>query len=123
MTLRLHSIDQAPVSLPYWHTIMDDLGRPPAHRVAKVLGIGVRTVYRYHQAGHAPRSVLLALFWLTSWGRNAVYTQAWNDAQVALGYVGALRADIARLEAQVAHLAALGHTGAANDPLLRAPHA
>ncbi len=122
MEMRLQSIEHAPVSLPFWQSIMDDLGRPPAARVARVLGISERTVWRYHHADHAPRAVLLALFWLTSWGRNAVYTQAWNDAQVALSYVGALRAQVARLQAQVQHLEALGNSGAANSPLLRGPH-
>lgn len=123
MEIRLQSIEHAPNSLPIWHTVLDDLGRPPVHRIARVLGLSVRTVYRYNQTGEVPRVVLLALFWLTSWGRSAVHTQAWNDAQLALSYVGALRAQVARLEADLAHVAALGQSGAANDPLLRGPHA
>lgn len=122
MTLRLQSIEHAPRALPIWHTILDDLGRPPVGRIARVLGLSVRTVYRYNRTGEAPRVVLLALFWLTSWGRSAVHAQAWNDAQVAVGYVEALRRQVAQLEADVARLVALGHTGAANDPLLRGPH-
>jgi len=117
MTLQLTSIDHAPASLPYWHTLMDDLGRPPVHRVARVLGIGRRTVYRYNRTGTAPRVVCLAVFWLTSWGRAAVHAQAVNDARIACGYVEALRADVRRLEGNVEHLSRLA-TGAANSPLL-----
>jgi hypothetical protein len=70
MNIQLFSIDQAPRSLPIWQTILDDLGRPHPARVAKVLGVGLRTAYRYHEADNAPRSWCLALFWLTRWGRH-----------------------------------------------------
>ena len=46
MTPRLFSIEHAPVSLPIWHTMMDDLCQPPPARVARVLGISIRSVYR-----------------------------------------------------------------------------
>lgn len=120
MNLQLHSIDHAPGSLPIWHTIIDDLGNPPPARVARVLGIGLRTVYRYNQTGEAPKVALLALFWLTRWGRSSVHAQATNDALVAVGYVQSLRAQVGQLESQVARLTALGGFGSANDPLLTA---
>lgn len=120
MNLQLHSIDHAPGSLPIWQTIMDDLGCPPPARVARVLGIGERTVYRYNRTGQAPKVALLALFWLTRWGRSQVHAQAANDAMVAIGYANSLRADVARLEHQLAHVLALGGSGSANDPLLAA---
>ena len=122
MKIHLQSIDHAPKTLPAWQSMLDDLGRPPPKRVARVLGVGVRTVYRYNRDGHVPRAVLLALFWLTSWGRSAVHAQAWNDAQVAVGYVDALQREVARLQGTVDRLQALGHSGAANDPLLRGPY-
>ncbi len=121
MNLQLHSIDHAPGSLPIWQTIIDDLGNPPPARVARVLGIGERTVYRYNQTGNAPKIALLALFWLTRWGRSSVHAQASNDAMVAIGYVRALQAQVGQLEVQVAKLTALGGFGSANDPLLTAP--
>ena len=121
MKIQLHSIEQAPVSLPIWHTILDDLGRPPADRISRVLGISKRSVYRYSQVGYAPRVVNLALFWLTSWGRASVHAQATNDAMVAVGLVDALRSDIARLENNVRHLSALSY-GSANAPLVRGSH-
>ena len=120
MSLQLHSIEHAPSSLPIWHTIIDDLGNPPPARVARVLGIGLRTVYRYNQTGEAPKVALLALFWLTRWGRSAVHAQATNDAIRACGYVESLRAEVRRLEGNVRQLAALS-TGAANDPLQLGP--
>lgn len=118
MTPQLFSIEHAPASLPIWHTVMDDLARPPARRVARVLGIGVRTVYRYNKTGSAPRVVLLALFWLTRWGRSAVNVQAVNDATLAVSYVRSLCDRIAQLEHQVGHLQRLGGYGSANLPLV-----
>jgi len=116
MSIQLFSVEHAPLHLPYWPLILDDLGRPPARRIARVLGVGVRTVYRWNHRGAAPRSAQLALYWLTSWGRMSVHAQATNDAMVACGYVDSLRRDVARLEANVRYLSSLAN-GAANDPV------
>jgi hypothetical protein len=47
MKLRLHSIEQAPASLPIWQLILDDLGNPPAYRIARTLGVSLRTAYHW----------------------------------------------------------------------------
>ena len=47
MTLTFSSIDKAPRTLPVWQMLISDLGNPPAPRVARVLGVGVRTVDRW----------------------------------------------------------------------------
>ena len=80
MTPQLLSIEQSPRSVPAWELIIDDLGRPPAERIATVLGVSRSTVYLCQQAGSGPRIACLALFWLTRWGRSAVHPQATNDA-------------------------------------------
>ncbi|WP_041929621.1 hypothetical protein [Methylibium petroleiphilum] len=118
MKLNLYSIDHAPRALPIWETILEDLGRPPPHRVARVLGVGLSTVYRWNKARSAPRSACLALYWLTRWGRSAVHCAAVNDATAAVGYVNALRRENGELRAQLAHVLALSDSGAANAPLL-----
>ena len=89
----------APVSVPIWHTMMDHLCNPPPERVARVLGISKRSVYRYNERGHAPRPGCLAIFWLTRWGRSAVNAQAINDAISAVGYVGGLERQVEQLKA------------------------
>lgn len=66
MNLRLRSIEHAPASLPIWQTLLDDLGNPPPQRVARMLGVSVRTVYRWNAA----KAAMLALFWLTRWGHT-----------------------------------------------------
>lgn len=118
-----YSIEQLPRSLPIWQAILDDLGNPHPARVARLLGLGVRTVYRYNRDGQAPRSVCLALFWLTRWGRSQVYSQAVNDCQVAVAYASAIERELHQARAALAHVLALNEHGAANSPVLQASHA
>lgn len=121
MKVQLHSIEQAPRHVPDWHLLMDDLCQPPPARVARVLGLSLRTVQRYNQTGNAPRVACLAVFWLTRWGRNAVHTQAHNDAVLMAGYVASLRREIEHLASQVEHLRRIGHFGSANEPVQAQP--
>jgi len=121
MTPQLFSIEHAPVSLPIWHTMMDDLCHPPPARVARVLGLSIRSVYRYNATGHAPKPVCLAVFWLTRWGRSAVHEQATNDAVLMASYVSALRSQVDEVQRQLAHVQAIGNFGSANDPAIGNP--
>lgn len=118
MDLQLFSIQHAPRKLPIWHQILEDLGHPHPRQVAKVLGIGTRTVYRYNRQGHAPRSVCLALFWLTRWGRADVHSLAINDALIAVAYAKALDQEVKKLRTRIEQVLALSETGAANQPFL-----
>ena len=101
MAPQLFSIEQAPRNVPPWESILDDLGRPPVHRVARVLGVSRSTVYRWNTDGSGPRVACLALFWLTSWGRSSVHTQATNDAVMAVQLARALNEDRERLAARL----------------------
>jgi len=116
MKVQLHSIEQMPSQVPIWHLMMEDLCQPPPARVAKVLGLSLRTVQRYNSTGEAPRVVCLAVFWLTRWGRSQVHTQAHNDAQMLAGYVGSLQREVEAMRSQVEHLRQIGNFGSANDP-------
>jgi hypothetical protein len=73
----------------------------------------------------APRAVMLALFWLTSWGQQWANVDAFNDAQAQRQLANAFRRRNDELEKQIAHLARIADFGAANDPspsaLLRRP--
>ena len=121
MKIRLHSIDQAPKALPIWQAILDDLGDPHPRRIARTLGVSVRTVYRWNAAQEAPRCAALALFWLTRWGQSHVNAQAVNDAAMACGYLNALQTEVTKLRLEVSRLARLNATGAATGPLMRLP--
>jgi hypothetical protein len=117
MKFNPYSVEHAPQALPIWHTILEDLGNPPPARIARVLGLGRRTIYRYNHTGRAPRHVCLALFWLTRWGRSQVYCQAVHDCQVAVSYANCLEADLAQVRDQLAHVLKLNQAGAANDAI------
>ena len=101
MAPQLFTIERAPRHVPPWELILDALGRPPVHRVARVLGVSRSTVYRWHNEGSGPRIACLALFWLTSWGRSSVHTQATNDAVMAVQLARALGEDRDRLAARL----------------------
>ena len=119
MELRLFSPENAPRILPIWQAILDDLGCPPVHRVARTLGVSERTVYRWNHGGRPPRMALLALYWLTRWGQSEVDTRATNDAILAVSCLRSLTDRVRELEVDLGHVLALGATGAANGPLLR----
>jgi len=121
MKLRLRSIDHAPRALPIWQTILDDLGDPPVHRIARTLGVSMRTVYRWNSAQEAPRCAAMALFWLTRWGQSHVHAEAVRDAQLACGYVDSLRRELDSARQELAYVVKLQTTGASNEPLVRGP--
>ncbi len=122
MKLQLYGLGQAPRALPIWQTILEDLGRPHPAQVARILGVGVRTVYRWNRTGQAPRTACLALYWLTRWGRSEVHAQAVNDATVAVGLAQALQTELDRTRLELAHVLALSDSGAANAPLIGDRH-
>lgn len=104
MDFQLFSIEQMPRTLPVWELILDDLGRPPVPRIARALGVGAATVYRWQQTGRWPRMACLSLFWLTRWGRSEIDCRAVNDAVNFAGWVRCLREDNAKLQRQVQQL-------------------
>lgn len=73
------------------------------------------------KTGHAPRPVLLSLFWLTRWGMSLVEAEALNLAQLHMGMTRALKSENAALRSEIARLALLGDFGCANDPACDAP--
>jgi predicted DNA-binding transcriptional regulator AlpA len=117
MHLRSQSFAQPPRVLPDWHTTISDLGSPKPDELARLLGISRRSVYRYEASGRAPRVVLLALFWLTRWGRSEVECDAVNRAQLATATAAALADELKRARRQLATALRLNATGAANDPI------
>ena len=98
MDLRFSSIERLPAQVPIWDLILDDLGRPPAERIARALGVGRTTVYRWNRAGSAPKVAALALFWLTRWGHSQIHADATNDAILAAQLVRSLSAERDQLE-------------------------
>ncbi|MEH0165565.1 hypothetical protein [Roseateles microcysteis] len=105
----------SPTCTPDFCQILDDLGQPSNAAIAKALGISVRTVQTYRRENFAPRPVLLALFWLTRWGRSAANADAENQAKMMYSQAMAEKSENRRLRAQLAQLARIADFGCAND--------
>lgn len=116
MKPRLYGLAHAPRNPPSWRTLVESLCEPTHADLARVLGVSVRTIERYNATDKAPRAVRLALFWITPYGRNAIHTQAHNDATLLASYVDSLERHVQDLEALIEHMRRIGHFGAANDP-------
>lgn len=110
----------APRQLPGLDQIFSDLGEPTARDVGALLGSSRRSFYLWRQTGYAPRPVMLALFWETSFGRSILDCAAVNEARTARGLVDALDRENAMLRARVAYLEGAADFGSANAPTLRA---
>lgn len=100
--------------------MLADLGNPSPAEIAAALGVSRRTVYRWLAADHAPRPVMLSLFWVTRWGMSEVHCRAVNDAAQAHAMLKLYQRLAEQRRADVEKLLALGagHFGAANSPLL-----
>jgi hypothetical protein len=108
----------APRHLPALSLMLDDIGNPKPAALAKTLGVAERTVFRWLADDDAPRAVLLALYWLTTWGRGAVDAQATNDARQYAQLADAYRSENERLRAELARVLAAGDFGTANAPTM-----
>lgn len=107
-----------PARMPAFSFLVGDMPGTPA-QVARFLGVSHRTLQRWSAAGHAPRAVMLALYWESRWGRSAMDAGLVNDARVYAGLAGALERENATLRARIARLERLGGFGSANDPIAR----
>ena len=104
--------------MPMLQTMLDDLPANPRH-IARHLGIAVSTLASYRRANVAPRAILVALFWETSWGRSEADSEAANwgalhyqGHQMAKHEITRLHGIIARLEVELTQ-----GGGAANAPV------
>ena len=105
-----------PKYVPPLSMMLAGMANPKPRELARALGVTERTVRRWLCADHAPRTVMLALFWLTRWGQSAVDCHTHNSATLSAAVAANLRHEVETLNAKVARLARLGDFGAANDP-------
>lgn len=110
-----------PRRLPALSAMLEDLGNPSARSIAKALGVHARTIERWRREGRAPRPAMLALYYVTRWGRSEVNCRAEHDAQLYSGYAAALKTELAEANAKLARLGQIGEFGSANDPAQGAP--
>ena len=107
-------------SMPHFLTILDDLPQRP-DLICKHLDISPATLRRYVQAEHAPRSVMLALFWETRWWRSAADCEAANAARMHAQHAAMLRQQTTRMRGIIDALESerMGQGIAANVPMFR----
>jgi len=73
-----------PTHIPPLSILIDNIGARPA-QIAHALGTSERSVRRWISKDQAPQSVMLALFFCSTWGRSAVHCEAENAARLYTG--------------------------------------
>ena len=71
----------APRMLPPLELLISDIPLRKT-QIANHLGITTRTLENYLKKQNAPRSVLLALYWETRWGKSHISAETTNYAQM-----------------------------------------
>lgn len=107
------------IHLPTFGAMVSDLGNPSAHVLARVLGVSPSTVYRWAAADTAPRSAMLALFWLTSWGQSELDCDLHNRASTYTAHIESVKRENDALRRELARVLAAGDFGSANRPTYR----
>ena len=110
-------LHRSPREVPPLVTLLEDLGRPSAKQLGKALGVSERTARSYIKREHAPKAVLLALFWVTRWGQQWVHTDAHNDAVHFYSVAMSLQRKNEQLEAVLSKLLQEARFSSANDPV------
>ena len=89
-----------PRHLPQLLTMLDNI---PANdkEIAKHLGLSLTTLKKYRRNEKAPRPVMLALFWLTSWGMGAIDAELVNRERFARQALEFSRLEVLALRDQV----------------------
>lgn len=99
--------------------LLDDIFEKDSKKVAKFLGVTVRTLERWKATNKAPRAAMLALFYESRWGYSLMYTTAMNGEKYAREESESLRRLNAALRLRIARLEVLGNFESANEPMLK----
>jgi len=107
---------KAPRRLPTLADMIRDLEASP-REVGHALDVSESTVYRWVNVGTAPRAPMLALYWLTRWGRSDIDAELWNRATVYQGLAQAMERELWAMQQDIQRLGQIGDYGSANDPV------
>ena len=104
--------------MPHLHSRIDNIGYAP-DAVGRFLDLSPSTMRRYIKDGQAPKPVMLALYWESSWGLGHANADAVNDARRYFNEDLLLRRQVEQLKSAVS---LLEHeldrrTGSANSPI------
>lgn len=78
-----------PRHTPPLSVLMDDLRLTPAS-MARILQVSERSVYRWMSKDHAPRPVMLSLFFVSRWGVGTICAETENAARMWAGFARCL---------------------------------
>lgn len=106
-----------PTAIPPFSVMLEDIGSPAVHPLAKAMGFSVQTAKKWIEADEAPLAVKLALFWITRWGATDINSRAHNDAVMYYGLAKSGARQVTELQGQIEHVERLADFGSANDPL------
>ena len=103
--------------VPHLLTLLDNIGRSDAD-LAKLLDISPSTIQKYRRKGQAPRVVMLALFWESTWGQSTANCDAVNWGRLQFQENVMLKRKLASLQRKIERLEkALAESDqAANSP-------
>ncbi len=109
-------LKRLPKYVPPLDDVLYDLFRPKPAELADAMGVTEKTARKWIAQNKAPKSVMLALFWLTRWGMQWTDADLYNEAQLhfAMNRCQAMR--LRELKARLRKVAKIGDFGAANDP-------
>jgi len=88
----------------------------PPKRIARHLGVSLRSLQRWRASGNAPRAVYLALWVERRWGMAVLHAQTLNEAQHARGWLAALERECERLRRVIRAYESAEARPAANSP-------
>jgi hypothetical protein len=109
-------LNRLPRQMPPLSWMLDDIGNPKPRDLARALGVSERTAKGWIARDEAPTPALLALFWLTRWGQQAVDAEAHNATCMHATMVALLRGELAELNVRLQRLGRIADFGSANDP-------
>ncbi|SEB22652.1 hypothetical protein [Variovorax sp. YR216] len=89
-------------------------------KIARHLGVSLRTLQRYQARGNAPRAVNLTLWFESRRGRAALDAQTLNEAQHARAWVASLERECERLRGVIKTLEEAQEAPAANSAVFHA---
>lgn len=109
------------LQLPTFRAMLTDLGAISSRQIGAALGVHHSTIERYRRTDRAPRPVLMALFWLTSWGQSELSCDLHNRATAATAHMESLRRENDALRRELARVLSAADFGSANRPTFQAP--
>lgn len=106
-----------PAGVPSLGHLLSDIGNPSAYYLGRAMHVSTEEAARWIAEDHAPRPVMLSLFWLTRWGTSIIDAEAQNAAAHQARLAAASRQEAAQLRTDLAHVERIADFGSANDPL------